>query len=303
MATFSFNTTGSITYLPSNLSASQAVTWSITESNPGTSYFTLETFPNSDGQYSSSSPKNTSGSFTYNSGITNVVYDDYKMSAVVKQGGGELYFVPAVPITGSDLRVRGVGGRPSYDALLDRWPNAAAAYSLRRLNSYYDGPAVRVRRSSDDTETDINFIGTSLDTTTLENFTKEEVLKYQSNFGVNTTGVYGDQASILANQDNISDGTVSKDDCLKVTVNTAVNETHQLVIGGGKQIGFNYRVSFEYYIPEINAEVNAIFAALYSGSYFLTTVGSWETFEAEFPSNNINIMNNNVLHLNFQSNQ
>jgi len=208
MATFSFNTTGSITYLPSNLSASQAVTWSITESNPGTSYFTLETFPNSDGQYSSSSPKNTSGSFTYNSGITNVVYDDYKMSAVVKQGGGELYFIPAVPITGSDLRVRGVGGKPSFNALLDRWPNAAAAYSLRRLNSYYDGPAVRVRRSIDDQETDINFTGTSLDITALESFCSGGDGYVKTWYDQSGNGNHASQ-TVAANQPTIVTGSVT----------------------------------------------------------------------------------------------
>jgi len=170
MATYSFNTTGSITYFPDNISASQAVTWSITQSHPGTSYFTLETLPNQNGQYDTGSTKSTSGSFTYDSGIVNIVKDDYKMGAVVKQGGGNLYFIPAVPITGSNLRVRGVGGRLSYGTLLDRWPNAAAAYSLRLLNSYYEGPAVRVRRSVDNEETNIGFNPVELDTTALTNF-------------------------------------------------------------------------------------------------------------------------------------
>jgi hypothetical protein len=41
--------------------------------------------------------------------------------------------------------------------LLDLYPNAAAAYSLRKLRTAYTGSAIRVRRSSDNTEQDIGF--------------------------------------------------------------------------------------------------------------------------------------------------
>lgn len=56
--------------------------------------------------------------------------------------------------------------------LLDTYPGAAAAYSLRKLRSGYTGPCVRVRRSSDNAETDIGFSGSppTLDTTALLNF-------------------------------------------------------------------------------------------------------------------------------------
>ena len=56
-------------------------------------------------------------------------------------------------------------------ALLDLYPNAAAAYSLRKLRSGYTGSAIRVRRSSDNTEQDIGFTSTGdLDTTALTTF-------------------------------------------------------------------------------------------------------------------------------------
>jgi hypothetical protein len=41
--------------------------------------------------------------------------------------------------------------------ILDRFPNAAAAYSLRKLSVNYFGAAIRVRRSSDNAEQDIGF--------------------------------------------------------------------------------------------------------------------------------------------------
>lgn len=59
----------------------------------------------------------------------------------------------------------------SFVGLLDDYPNAAAAYSLRKLRSAYTGSAIRVRRSSDNTEQDIGFTATgNLDTTALTTF-------------------------------------------------------------------------------------------------------------------------------------
>jgi hypothetical protein len=51
--------------------------------------------------------------------------------------------------------------------LLDSFPNAAVAYSLRKLRNAYSGSAIRVRRSSDNTEQDIGFVGNNLDTASL----------------------------------------------------------------------------------------------------------------------------------------
>jgi hypothetical protein len=41
--------------------------------------------------------------------------------------------------------------------LLDVYPDAAGAYSLRKLRTSYEGPAIRVRRSNDNAESDIGF--------------------------------------------------------------------------------------------------------------------------------------------------
>lgn len=51
--------------------------------------------------------------------------------------------------------------------ILDRIPNAGAAYSLRKLRSTYTGPAIRVRRTGDNSVQDIGFAGTELDTSAL----------------------------------------------------------------------------------------------------------------------------------------
>lgn len=55
-------------------------------------------------------------------------------------------------------------------ALLDAYPGAAAAYSVRKLRAAYTGSAIRVRRSSDNAEQDIGFSGGNLDTTALTSF-------------------------------------------------------------------------------------------------------------------------------------
>jgi hypothetical protein len=46
------------------------------------------------------------------------------------------------------------GGGVATPLLLDLYPGAAVAYSLRNLSTAYTGPVVRVRRSSDNTEQD-----------------------------------------------------------------------------------------------------------------------------------------------------
>ena len=58
-----------------------------------------------------------------------------------------------------------------FVGLLDTYTGAAAAYSLRKLRSAYTGYAIKVRRSSDNTEQDIGFSSTfGLDTSSLTSF-------------------------------------------------------------------------------------------------------------------------------------
>lgn len=66
-------------------------------------------------------------------------------------------------------RVMGGGAAPAT-LLLDAYPSAAAAYSVRKLRTAYTGSAIRVRRSSDNAEQDIGFSGANLDTTSLTSF-------------------------------------------------------------------------------------------------------------------------------------
>ena len=62
-------------------------------------------------------------------------------------------------------------GVAPYVGLLDTYPGAAAAYSVRLLKSDYTGNAIRVRRSSDNAEQNIGFTALGdLDTTALTSF-------------------------------------------------------------------------------------------------------------------------------------
>ena len=59
-----------------------------------------------------------------------------------------------------------------FSGLLDDYPNAAAAYSLRKLRILYSGDAIVVRRASDNTTQSIGFdaLTNELDTASLESF-------------------------------------------------------------------------------------------------------------------------------------
>jgi len=57
-----------------------------------------------------------------------------------------------------------------FVGLLDTYPGASVAYSLRLLSSTYAGSAIRVRRSSDNTEQNIGFSSGELDTAALLSF-------------------------------------------------------------------------------------------------------------------------------------
>jgi hypothetical protein len=68
-------------------------------------------------------------------------------------------------------RVMGGSGAAPFVGLLDVYPSASRAYSLRLLRTAYTGFAIRVRRSSDNAEQDIGFTSSgNLDTTALTSF-------------------------------------------------------------------------------------------------------------------------------------
>jgi hypothetical protein len=69
----------------------------------------------------------------------------------------------------SDLHRRILAGKKD-ELLLDLYPNASAAYSLRKLRNAYTGNCIEVRRSSDNTTQNIGFVNNVLDTASLLSF-------------------------------------------------------------------------------------------------------------------------------------
>jgi hypothetical protein len=109
MANYNVSVTQSIVIQPANISAGESTTYIISNPLPTTSYFVLETARNADGFYDSTSPKNTSGSFTLGTGITDLIQSDYIAGVIVQPGGGNLTFVPSAAITATTLLLRGIG--------------------------------------------------------------------------------------------------------------------------------------------------------------------------------------------------
>jgi hypothetical protein len=94
-----------------------------------------------------------------------------------------------------------IASNPVTPLLLDTYPSAAAAYSLRKLSSTYSGNAIRVRRSSDNAEQDFGFVSNVLDTASLLTFcgagngfvTTWYDQSGNANNGVQTIGVFQPQ--------------------------------------------------------------------------------------------------------------
>jgi hypothetical protein len=100
---------------------------------------------------------------------------------------------------------------PPYNYVLDDYPSATVAYSLRKLRTAYSGNAIKVRRSSDNTEQDIGFVGNFLDTASLLTFCGAGngfvTRWYDQSTNVNdcATGTIANQAQVVSSGAMITD--------------------------------------------------------------------------------------------------
>lgn len=147
--------------------------------------------------------------------------------------------VSAVKIGSTDVNKVYLGSNLVWEKaglLLDLYPNASAAYSLRKLRTAYAGSAVKVRRSSDNTEQDIGFVGNELDTASLLSFVGAgdgfvSVWYDQSGNGNNDAAQVSDSAqpkivssgSVVLNEGNTSISFDGVDDSLIFTQITAIS--------------------------------------------------------------------------------
>jgi hypothetical protein len=81
-----------------------------------------------------------------------------------------LVTMTALPGQPGMLLVGDAAAPPPAQLLLDQYPGAAAAYSLRLLRAGYTGPCIEVRRQSDNAPSNIGFSGGVLDTISLKTF-------------------------------------------------------------------------------------------------------------------------------------
>ena len=164
-----------------------------------------------------------------------------------------------------------------FDGLLDQYGDAAAAYSLRKLRSGYTGSAIRVRRSSDNTERDIGFWNNELDTIALLDWVNEEYLKYQWDF--TASDPYTGFSQGLDN--SVGESVAGVDDAIKLTL-TGGDRVHDIVpiVNSTSITGQEFRVEFDYYIPSTNPLVDNIllfnfFSSISSSTGNLDVLDEW----------------------------
>jgi hypothetical protein len=157
-----------------------------------------------------------------------------------------------------------------FQGLLDFYPNAAAAYSLRKLSSAYTGSAIRVRRAvGSPSETDIGFVNNELDVATLESFcsgTNGFVTTWYDQSG----NGYDATQTTAANQPQIvSSGSVITDNGKPSVqydgINDGLNSTI-LPYATASAISLFY-----IYSSNLAAAANSNTAVIYNNGTFLTT--------------------------------
>jgi len=120
--------------------------------------------------------------------------------------------------------------------LLDTYTGAAVAYSLRQLRTAYTGAAIRVRRSSDNAEQDINFVGGDLDTTSMINFVGQNLWTYSEEWDqivwfksqLNTTGTPS-----YIDVETAPDSTLTADKIIENTISSTHLTSRQLLVTSG----------------------------------------------------------------------
>lgn len=126
-------------------------------SDGGTATFTITATGATDYQWQI----NTGDEFENINGATSTTYETGVLSAA---NDGDLYRCLVTGEGGTTIS-NIVSTLMAVALLLDEYtPTTVGAYSLRKTQNAYAGSAIRVRRSSDDTEQDIGFSGENLDT-------------------------------------------------------------------------------------------------------------------------------------------
>jgi len=192
--------------------------------------------------------------------------------AMLNVGSSANAYVKVDPSTG------GSAPTPAYSGFGDVFGGATAYYSLRKFTEAETLNAIRVRRSSDDTEQDIGFDANGdLDSTALTTFVNADVNQYTSDFSstedlVETNGTGAAAQSV---------GGV--DDAYKFTTITGTGQMFANVSPfSGKGGGNSFRVQADVYLPSTNAEIDKVrFWTGYGAETFaeVTTTDAWTSID------------------------
>ena len=189
-----------------------------------------------------------------------------------------------MPVPLAEQMYRYIMGQGSgFTGLLDTYTGAAAAYSVRKLSSTYSGSALRVRRSSDDTEQDIGFDANGdLDTTALTTFVNADVNQYTSDFS-STEDLSEFNGTGAAAQ---SVGGV--DDAYKFTLSGGSG--NHFAYRNIHEVGQSHEVSFDVYIPSSNSAVDGVLFSLFGAQDIVSTstTDEWVTLTATYSANYAN---------------
>ena len=153
-----------------------------------------------------------------------------------------------------DPSISGSTPTPAYSGFGDTYGDVTAYYSLRKFTEAETLNAIRVRRSSDDTEQDIGFDANGdLDTTALTTFVNADVDTYTSDFS-STEDLTENNGTGAAAQ---SVGGV--DDAYKFTTITGTGQMYASIAPfSGKGGGNSFRVQADVYLPSTNSEIDKV---------------------------------------------
>ena len=129
--------------------------------------------------------------------------------------------------------------RQYYQYLIDLFPNAMVAYSLRKLRGAYTGGATRARRSSDNTEQGIGFTSSGeLDVSTLETFVGYNLFAWSEQL----QQAYWSKTNLTVTTDTVvaPDTTTTGD----ILYETTTNNVHSFERTLSVIAGADYTVSF-----------------------------------------------------------
>ena len=177
-----------------------------------------------------------------------------------------------------DPSISGSTPTPAYSGFGDTYGDVTAYYSLRKFTEAETLNAIRVRRSSDDTEQDIGFDANGdLDTTALTTFVNADVDIYTSDFTsgnedmaeVNGTGADGQSIAGV-------------DDAYKFTLSGGAVAHYTRTDSAFDRVN-SYDVSFDYYIPSGQTidGIRVRTGTTSDGEYDQTTLDAWTSVAIE----------------------